>query len=452
MKKYKEQLTLLFSVLKWISYATLTGLIVGGATAGFIYLLTNSIQKTKMLPFPSYYLLPFGLMLSLFLVKKFAPSAKGHGTEKVIEAIHKKNGKINIMVVPVKLVATIITIATGGSAGKEGPSAQIGAALTSTIADLFKINEGDRKILVICGISAGFGAVFGTPIAGALFAVEVLVVGAIMYEALLPAFIASVVSFLTAKALGTHQEAFPIINVTGSYTVMFLKTLLVSLVFSIIAYLFIELVKKVEELSEKIKINSYMKVFGAGVILVCIGLIFGENSLGLGTNVIKDTFEGHISSVLDAPLKMITTAITLAFGGSGGILTPIFYIGATAGSYFDGLFGNSQGIFAAIGLVSILAGAANTPIAASVMAVELFGTSIIPYSTLACIITFLLTGHRGVYPTQVLAFRKSRSLSLDLNVELADVKIEENSEDTFDKYASKFKKAVAKKRRKRNGK
>jgi H+/Cl- antiporter ClcA len=142
------------------------------------------------------------MFLSVVIIDRFAPDAKGHGTEKVIEAIHKRAGRINPAVVPIKLIATIVTIACGGSAGKEGPCAQIGAGLSSIIATIFKFDDNDRRKLVICGISAGFAAVFGTPIAGAIFGVEVLFVGALLYDVLLPSFVAGIVGYQVSAGLG----------------------------------------------------------------------------------------------------------------------------------------------------------------------------------------------------------------------------------------------------------
>ena len=150
-----------------------------------------------------FFLLPVGLFLSVVLTKYLAPDAEGHGTEKVIEAVHKHSGKINAAVVPVKIIATIITLASGGSAGKEGPCAQIGAGLSSIFADLFRFNESERKKLVICGISGGFAAVFGTPIAGAIFGVEVLFAGSILYDVLLPSFISGIMAYQVSKSLGS---------------------------------------------------------------------------------------------------------------------------------------------------------------------------------------------------------------------------------------------------------
>ena len=170
---------LFISIIKWVFLATIAGVIVGGAVSFFLKLLTWSIGLKVEHP-DYFWFLPASFFLSSLMIKYLAPDAEGHGTEKVIEAIHKRSGKIPPLVVPIKLVATIVTLAAGGSAGKEGPCAQIGAGLTSLFSDLLRFDDRDRKKMVICGISAGFAAVFGTPIAGSIFGVEVLFVGAII--------------------------------------------------------------------------------------------------------------------------------------------------------------------------------------------------------------------------------------------------------------------------------
>lgn len=176
----------------------------------FLKILQLSAQSQALLPFKHYFVLPFALMLSVWFVKKFAPDAKGHGTEKVIEAVHKKNGKIELAIIPIKLFATVLTVFSGGSVGKEGPSAQIGAGMASATSDFFHFSKEDRKNLVICGIGAGFASVFGTPIAGAIFGLEVLVIGLIRYEVLLPSFIAGFAAFSTAQYLGIEYAYFDI--------------------------------------------------------------------------------------------------------------------------------------------------------------------------------------------------------------------------------------------------
>ena len=171
-KRLEEPTILFISILKWVVLATIIGIIVGMGTTLFLKLLNSSMALTGQYRY--YFLsIPAALFLSSILVRYLAPDAGGRGTEKVIEAVHKHSGNIKALVVPLKLVTTVLTIASGGSAGKEGPCAQIGAGLSSIFANLFRFAEGDRKKLVTCGISAGFSSVFGTPIAGAIFGVLV---------------------------------------------------------------------------------------------------------------------------------------------------------------------------------------------------------------------------------------------------------------------------------------
>lgn len=213
-RRLTESTVLFISIIKWVFLATVAGAVVGGATAFFLMLLDWATNVSHQSPY-WFWLLPLALFVSALMVKYLAPEAQGHGTEKVIEAIHKRAGKIPILVVPVKLVATITTLALGGSAGKEGPCAQIGAGLTSLFSDLLRFDDHDRKKLVICGISAGFAAVFGTPIAGSIFGVEVLFIGAILYDVLLPSFIAGITAYQVSASFGVTYFHGPLSFVPG---------------------------------------------------------------------------------------------------------------------------------------------------------------------------------------------------------------------------------------------
>jgi H+/Cl- antiporter ClcA len=416
-RRIKEESVLFMSVFKWLVLATVIGIIVGFSTALFLKMLNWSTAYAGR--FSWYFLLlPFALLASSLMVKYLAPDAEGQGTEKVIEAVHRRSGKIKAIVVPVKLAATIVTLAFGGSAGKEGPCAQIGGGLASVFADIFKFADIDRKKLVICGISGGFASVFGTPIAGAIFGIEVLFVGSIRYDVLLPSFVAGVISYQVSSWLGITYFYHPVNFIPVFSEAFFLKVVAAGVFFGLASVLLIEALKAGKTAAGKIKLSMALKSLTGGAALVIIALVFSTEYLGLGIEVMESALEGGSVPWYAFILKTITTSITLGFGGSGGIQTPIFFIGSTLGSFLSGILKVDAGMLAAIGFVSVLAGAANTPIAASIMAVELFGAQVAPYASIACVISFVITGHRSVYPSQVLSIKKSASIEVEIGKEL----------------------------------
>jgi H+/Cl- antiporter ClcA len=419
-KKVLESSVLFISISKWIFLASIAGIIVGFSTAIFLKLLGLSMDFAKGYKY-YFTLLPAAMFLSVIIVKYLAPEAEGHGTEKVIEAVHKRSGKINPLVVPVKLLATIITIAAGGSAGKEGPCAQIGAGLSSLMSDILRFDDSDRRRLVICGISSGFATVFGTPIAGAIFGVEVLFVGGLQYDVLLPSFVAGIVGYHVSSSLGItyFHHSLNFVPVFSSF--FFIKVCFAGLFFGLCSVLFIELLNYLKKISRKIKMPMPYKGILGGIVLMGLAFLVSARYLGLGLDTIETALEGGKIPWSASVMKMLFTSITLNFGGSGGIVTPIFFIGSTAGNIFGRALGLDPAVFAAIGMVSLLAGAANTPISASIMAVEIFGPTVAPYAAVACVISFLMTGHRSVYPSQVLSMSKSSSIAVEKGREMSDM-------------------------------
>jgi H+/Cl- antiporter ClcA len=407
-KSITEESILLISIFKWFFIASLMGVIVGLSTTLFLTCLNWSAARLG--EHSQYFLLlPLALALSSYITKYLAPEAEGHGTEKVIEAVHRHESKIKAIVVPIKLVTTVITLACGGSAGKEGPCAQIGGGLASVVANMFHFDKEDRKKLVICGISAGFASVFGTPIAGAIFGIEVLFIGGIMYEVLLPTFIAGVMSYQVSSALGVAYFYHTIDFVPAFTELFFIKVLISGILFGICSLLLVETLNLFQRISEKIPWWAPLKGLFGGAILILLTLFLSTDYLGLGLETIESVLAGSEIVWYAFAAKILFTCITLSFGGSGGMVTPIFFIGATFGTLLAAILGVDPGTFAAIGMVALLAGAANTPIAASILAVELFGAQIAPYAAVACVTSFLMTGHRSVYPSQVFAIMKSSS-------------------------------------------
>ncbi|WP_286336921.1 chloride channel protein [Hydrogenimonas cancrithermarum] len=435
LKHITEQTAIFFSVTKWVVLSSVVGIMIGTIVTLFLKILQIAETSRSEIPFHYYYILPFALFLTVWAVRTFSPSAEGHGTEKVIEAVHKNHGKINIAVIPVKLFATVMTIFAGGSVGKEGPGAQIGAGAASWLSDILKFTPEDRKKLVICGISAGFASVFGTPIAGAIFGVEVLIIGVILYDVLLPSFIAGFAAFTTAQFLGIEYTYFDIRfyqNVSLDIPLI-LQVVLAGLFFGFVSDIVVTSVSFSAKMIKKIPYHPYVIAFFGGLLLVALAYLFGDRYLGLGLETIKDTLNPDPYFSRDLPwyaflLKTLFTSITLGVGGSGGIITPIFYIGATSGHMFGQLIGGEHiALFAALGFVSVLAGATNAPIAATIMAVELFGLEIAHYAALSAVISFLITGHRSVFPSQILAMKKSEMLEVKVGevIEHAVVDLEE---------------------------
>jgi H+/Cl- antiporter ClcA len=415
--KVTEESVLLLSVFKWVILATVIGCVVGSVIALFLKILSVSLAVST--GFSHYYVtLPLALFTSTLLIYYLSPDSEGHGTEKVISAVHHRSGDIRLRVIPIKLMATIITLVSGGSAGKEGPCAQIGAAFSSCIAKLFRFSKEDRKKLVICGISAGFSAVFGTPVAGAIFGVEVLFVGSLMYGVLLPSFVAGMVSYQVASVLGIPYDYVAINWIPTFSPKLFMLIIVIGCLFGLISILFIETINIGQLISKKIKIWPPLRGLIGGILLVLIGHFISTEYLGLGLDTIDKALHGHHVIWYAAIIKMIATSITLGFGGSGGILTPIFFVGVTAGSVLGSLLGLPVDTMAAIGLVSLLAGAANTPLAACILAIELFGPEIASYATISCVLSFLITGYRSVFPSQVLAFSKSSIIKIKIGQEV----------------------------------
>ncbi len=449
-----EQTAIFISVTKWMVLSSFIGILIGAIVTFFLKTIEYAEHYQKLLPFPYYYTLPFVLVFVVWLVKTFAPSAEGHGTEKVIEAVHKRHGKIDLKVVPIKLIATVLTIFAGGSVGKEGPAGQIGAAAASGVSDLFRFSDADRKKIVICGISAGFASVFGTPIAGAIFGVEVLIIGVILYDVLLPSFIAGFAAFTTTQFLGVQYTYFPFhyYQSVALDIPLILKVVAAGLFFGLVSDIIVTSMSAMHKGFEKLKLNVYLKAMIAGALLVLIGIIFGDEYLGLGMETIKDTLNPDPYFAKDLPwyaflLKTITTSLTLSGGGSGGVITPIFYIGATSGHTFGAWFDYEHiTLFAALGFVSVLSGATNTPIAATIMAVELFGLEIAHYAAISAVISFLVTGHRSIFPSQILAMKKSEILEVKIGqeIEKAEVELERRQINRFQRIRRRI---LRKKRR-----
>lgn len=431
-REFEEESIIFASIAKWFFLATLTGAVIGLASALFLKVLNFSIQTGERYHY-YFLLLPAGLLVSVLIRKMTGDESRGLGAE--IEAVHKKSGKIKPRAVLLKLFATVVTVATGGSAGKEGPCAEIGAGISSILSDVLRLNKYDRKKLVICGISAGLAAVFGTPISGAIYGIEVLAVGSILYDVLMPAFVAGITAYHVSSALGIQYFSYKITVVPVFGEAFLLKVVAAGLFFGLCSFLLIYSLRIGRSLVDRIKVGESLKAVMGGIVLVGLAFAVSPQYLGLGLKTTENVLSGADIIWYAFIMKMIFTSVTFSSGGCGGIVTPIFFIGAAAGSLFAKVLGLDPATFAALGALSVMAGATNTPIAASIMALELFGTAIAPYATIACAVSFLMTGHRSVYPYQLLGVQKSSMLKVDLGTEMENVHVEIDEE--IDNIASR---------------
>jgi H+/Cl- antiporter ClcA len=407
LKSLKEEETIFINIVRWIVLATLIGVVAGVLSALFL----KSIEWGSNLAFHSpwyFWMLPLVFFINLLLVNYLGRESLGKGTELVIEAIQKRSGKMKASIIPVKFITTVMTLAAGGSAGKEGPAAQMSAALASMASDVFKLRDADRKKLVICAFSAGFASIFGTPVSGAIFGIEVLFVGLLLYDVLLPSFMAGIAAYHTTRFFGIEhfQHRLDFSSVID-HQWFILEAIGSGLFFGLVVLLITVTIKGVELAEKKIKIWQPAKGLIGGTAIALSAMLIGTETLGLGSEVILAVLSGTSVLWYVFLLKILLTAITLNFGGSGGVISPLLFIGAASGAWLGHLFGADPAIFAAIGFISVLGGAANVPIAMSIMAVELFEVELAPYAALACIVSYLISGHRSVYPAQILASEKT---------------------------------------------
>ena len=397
----------LITFLKWDLFGLLIGVLGGLLGAGFhhaLHFVTHLRSEHNWLIF----LLPAAGLLSVGVYTLFRQRSN-RGTNQIIDAV-LDGEEVSPLVAPTIFLATATTHLFGGSAGREGAALQLGGATASLLSKLFKLNENDRKILIMSGMSAVFAGLFGTPLTAALFCMEFESVGTIFSPALLPCYIAAFTAAKISGLLGVHAEGLLLETVTAVTLGNAWRFLILAIFLSLVGIAMCWVFHKAEHLAQHHLKNPWIRIVIGGAVILILTLLVGDHRYnGAGMDMALGAVEGN-AQWFDFLLKMLFTAITLAAGFKGGEIVPTFCIGATFGCVVGGLLGLDPGLCGALGLVGLFCCATNSPFASIVLSIEMFGGSNLHLFALICVVCFVLSGHSGLYSSQILAFPKVSAL------------------------------------------
>ena len=392
---------------KWSLLGLLMGALGGLLGAGFhhaLHFVTHLRGEHNWLIF----LLPLGGLLTVLIYRAFKMTGN-RGTNEIIDAVLE--GKpVSPMVAPVIFLATAATHLFGGSAGREGAALQLGGSVASMLAKLFRLNDDDRRVMIMAGMSAVFAGLFGTPLTATFFCMEFESVGTIFSPALLPCYLAAFTASRVSALLGVHAEGILIETVTAITLGNAWKFLILAVLLSLLGITMCYVFHKAEHLAKHHIANPWVRIALGGMVVTVLTLLVGDHRFnGAGMDMALAAVEGR-ADWYSFLLKLLFTAVTLAAGFKGGEIVPTFCIGATFGCAAGALLGLDPGICGALGLVGLFCCATNSPFASMVLSIEMFGGANLHLFALVCVICFTLSGHSGLYSSQIIRFNKASTI------------------------------------------
>ncbi len=399
-----EQWELFPYIGKWLLLACAAAVLAGTASAGFLLSLDWATRTREATPWIMVLLPVAGLVVGWAYDRLGKPVEAGNNL--IIDEIHDPRKVIPRRMVPLVFIGTVMSHLFGASVGREGTAVQMGGALADQVTVLCRLRPEDRRVLLMAGMSAGFAAVFGTPLAGALFGLEVLAIGRLRYDALFPCVIAAIVADHVCLAWGVHHTVYVVGTVAPLTAWSVAAVIVAGIAFGLVGLLFAKATHGTGALMKRLVGYPPLRPFvGGAVIAGSVYVLHTQAYIGLGIPTIVAAFD-HPLPWWDSVGKFGYTVASLGSGFKGGEVTPLFFIGATLGNSLAPLLHLPFAMLAGLGFVAVFAGAANTPLATTVMAIELFGPAIAPFAAIACVASYLFSGHTGIYHAQRLGRAK----------------------------------------------
>ena len=392
---------------RWIFYAGVTG-IIGGFVGMLFHASVEWATEAREAHEYFLYFLPVAGIIIVGLYNAFN-SYEDNSTDTVVRYTRHDGRAVPIVLAPLIFISTVLTHLCGGSAGREGAALQLGGSIATQVGYWFDVDKKEMRVLLMCGMSALFSALFGTPVTAIFFALEVSVVGIMQYSALVPCIAASVVAYIITQINGVPPTRFDLLNTPEITASTILLTIALAMLCAILSIFFCRAIHHSERLMHKIK-NEYLRIIIGAVVIIALTKIVGSGDYnGAGMAVITRAVEGGNAETFAFLLKILFTVVTISAGFKGGEIVPTLFIGATFGCVFGNLTGMDAGLCAAVGMVALFCGVLNCPLASIFLSIELFGAQGLLLFVIAVGVSYMLSGYSGLYGSQKIMSSKLRA-------------------------------------------